>query len=163
MPEMDGFTVLERLRANPATRDIPVLILTAKDLSGEDRNRLRRAVSEVVTKGSMDQSRLLADIERALTDLERTPAEPPRGRHVLIVDDDDIADIQIGSAMEYAGYETSVARSGNEALARVREFIPDAVVLDIMMPGMDGFEVLRQLRSVPETAEVPVVILTARS
>lgn len=162
MPDMDGFTVLDRLRQDPATAHIPVLILTAKDLTGDERQRLRKAVSQIVTKGTMDRDRLLNELRTALADLEQPIVSNPGSSHVLVVDDDEIAAIQISSALEDAGYATSVARSGDEALARAREAVPDAVVLDIMMPGMDGFEVLQQLRSVHQTANVPVLILTAK-
>jgi CheY-like chemotaxis protein len=103
------------------------------------------------------------ELDKALLELQPTagPSLPKSGL-VLVVDDDEIAGIQISSALEDAGYETAVARSGAEALARARQEVPDAVVLDIMMPGMDGFEVLHQLRAVPETADVPVLILTAK-
>jgi CheY-like chemotaxis protein len=162
MPDMDGFTVLDRLRGDPATYHIPVLILTAKDLTSADRERLHQAVSQIISKGSMDRDRLLAELHRSLAELEEEVVQEARRGRVLVVDDDEIAGIQISSAFDDAGYQTTVARSGAEALTRVREAVPDAVVLDIMMPGMDGFEVLRQLRSVPSTADVPVLILTAK-
>lgn len=164
MPDMDGFTVLEHLRSDPATYNIPVLILTAKDLTTQDRERLRQAVSRIVTKGTMDRDRLLRELDRTLAELDERPvvSPPRRSNRILIVDDDEIAAIQISSALEDAGYETIVASGGAQALASTREAVPDAVVLDVMMPGMDGFEVLRQLRSSTATAEVPVLILTAK-
>jgi len=163
MPGIDGFSVLERLRSDPLTSDLPVLILTAKDLDADERRRLQRAVSRIVTKGAMDRSQLLVELDRALLSLQPPSASSsPHSALVLVVDDDEIASIQISSALEDAGYKTAVARSGAEALTRARQEVPDAVVLDLMMPGMDGFEVLHKLRSMPETAELPVLILTAK-
>jgi CheY-like chemotaxis protein/signal transduction histidine kinase len=163
MPDVDGFTVLERLRRDPATYNIPVLILTAKDLTAAEQKRLRHAVSQIVTKGTMDRDRLLRELDETLAELDQPPPHAARRPSlVLVVDDDEIAAIQISSAMEDAGYRPVVASSGAQALAHAREEVPDAVVLDLMMPGMDGFEVLRQLRSATATAEVPVLILTAK-
>ncbi|HLK10634.1 MAG TPA: response regulator [Candidatus Binatia bacterium] len=91
---------------------------------------------------------------------ERTPG---RGPLVLIVDDH--ADIRVicAKALEKAGYRTVTAGSGDDALATLGAGTPDLIVLDLMMPGMDGFTTAHMLRSRPETAHTPIIVLTAAS
>jgi len=83
-------------------------------------------------------------------------------KRILLVEDNDAAVIQIKSTLESGGYILDVAQSGEEALAYVRHTKPDGIILDLMMPGMDGFEVLEEIRSTRETAELPVLVLTAK-
>ncbi len=81
---------------------------------------------------------------------------------ILLVDDSEPAIIQMKDILEGNGYKTRIARDGAEANEILTSFIPDAIILDLMMPGIDGFEVLRGIRNVDETANVPVLVLTAK-
>lgn len=80
---------------------------------------------------------------------------------VLIVDDEKETVRMLSTALELFGYQPEVALSGEEALQKCGASPPDAVVLDLMMPGMDGFEVTRRLRASPKTAAIPIVVVTA--
>lgn len=82
---------------------------------------------------------------------------------VLVVDDEPESLKLFGYALHRQGYEVFVAQSGQEALESIRKYKPDLVILDIMMPGMDGFEVCRQIRADPEIQHVPVMMLTAKA
>jgi len=88
------------------------------------------------------------------------PAGAPR--RILLVEDNEAAILQVRAMLESAGYAVDIARGGQEACAHVAHAVPDAVVLDLMMPGMDGFAVLERLRGTPATARLPVLILTAK-
>jgi two-component system, OmpR family, response regulator len=81
--------------------------------------------------------------------------------HVLVVDDDDYIRDMVGAALRYAGFATSLAVDGRDALAKVPDLVPDLVVLDVLMPGLDGFEVCRRLRAQGDAT--PVIFLTARA
>ena len=84
-------------------------------------------------------------------------------RKVLIIDDeDDIRQVAALSLESVAGWEVILANSGAQGLARAIEHQPDAILLDVMMPGMDGPTTFRELRSLPETADIPVILLTAK-
>ncbi|KJS03251.1 MAG: hypothetical protein VR65_03340 [Desulfobulbaceae bacterium BRH_c16a] len=85
-----------------------------------------------------------------------------RGRCILLIEDSEPAVIQMTDILTGRGYRVAVAQNGREALAQIDSFLPDAVILDLMMPEMDGFEVLRQIRSTERTASLPVLILTAK-
>ncbi len=168
MPEPDGFAVLERIRSNPNTRDLPVIVVTAKDLTEGDRNKLRGNVSSVLGKSAATSETLLVEIKRILMDLEGLPkhpgsektAAPPR---ILLVEDNEAAIIQVKAVLNAAGYVADVARGGQEAFDYVSHTIPDGIILDLMMPGIDGFEVLEKIRGKQATAKIPVLILTAKS
>ena len=82
---------------------------------------------------------------------------------VLIIDDeDDIRDVAALSLESVAGWEVVTANSGSQGLARAMEHQPDAILLDVMMPGMDGPTTFRELRKNPATAKIPVLLLTAK-
>ena len=81
---------------------------------------------------------------------------------ILVCDDDALLLDLVQYRLESRGYDVSVAQDGGEALKRLAESTPDAIVLDAMMPVVDGYELLRRIREAPETATVPVIMLTAR-
>jgi CheY-like chemotaxis protein len=84
-------------------------------------------------------------------------------RKILIIDDeDDIREVAKLSLESVAGWDVAVANSGAQGLARAAELLPDAILLDVMMPGMDGPTTFKQLRSNPTTARIPVLLLTAK-
>jgi len=167
MPEPDGFAVLERIRSNPVTRDLPVIVITAKDLTEEDRNKLTGNVFSVLEKTDAKSATLLAELRRILVDLESLPihpgvkqaAVPPR---ILIVDDNEAVVVQVKAVLESAGYVADVARGGQEAFDYVSRTIPDGIILDLMMPEIDGFAVLEKIRNTQATVKIPVLILTAK-
>ncbi|MFC1493214.1 response regulator, partial [candidate division KSB1 bacterium] len=164
MPVMDGFTVIEKLRQDREKNQIPVIILTAKDISIKDKAKLEGAVRRIVTKGTMKKEDLLHDIKSTLDEIESQlcSVNDEIDPYILVVEDDDIAALQIRTALEENHYQVSVASGGDEAIKKVRERIPDAVILDLMMPEIDGFQVLDNIRSTEDTAEIPVLILTAK-
>ncbi len=164
MPDPDGFAVLEKIHANPETRNLPVIVVTAKDLTQADRDKLRGNVSSILEKSAVKSATLLAEIKRILMDLEGCPGSEISAtpRRILLVEDNEAAIIQIKTVLESAGYLADVARGGQEAIHYVSHTIPDGIVLDLMMPGMDGFEVLEKIRGTQATADIPVLILTAK-
>jgi signal transduction histidine kinase/CheY-like chemotaxis protein/CHASE3 domain sensor protein len=91
-----------------------------------------------------------------------TLASPGKGQSILIVEDSEPAIIQLTDILQAEGYRSHVARNGTEALAQIGDGVPDAVILDLMMPEVDGFQVLQSVRSTERTAHLPVLILTAK-
>ncbi|MBK8821495.1 MAG: response regulator [Anaerolineales bacterium] len=80
---------------------------------------------------------------------------------ILIVDDDPAGRQTLESILDEQGYQLEFAENGAQALQMIRQILPDVILLDVMMPGMDGFEVCRQVRSDPAIAEIPIIMLTA--
>jgi len=150
MPGMDGWSVLAALKADPEVGDIPVLMVTIED----DRNLgFALGASEYLTK-PVDRSRLVALLHRYGTARSAGP--------VLLVEDDEAARALLRRALEREGWEVAEASNGRVALERVEERRPGLVLLDLMMPEMDGFEFLEALRARGGDGEVPVIVITAK-
>jgi CheY-like chemotaxis protein len=147
MRGVDGWTVLSALKADPDLRDIPVVVVTVVD----DRNLgFALGAADYLTK-PLDRDRLLAVVERYRRD-----------RPVLVVDDDPAARALLRKTLEGAGVAVAEADNGRGALERLRESPPGLILLDLMMPEMDGFEFLVELRKTPAWRMIPVIVITAR-
>ena len=169
MPGMDGFEVLDVIRKKPETRDLPVIVVTAKDLTSHDREILSGKVSTVLNKSSMAPEKILVEIKRILAQIEDTklavanPVIQNPIKRILIVEDNEIAVIQVKKILEKEGLAVDVASDGKHALEYVQHTIPDGIILDLMMPGINGFELLEIIRNTKETRKLPVLILTAKN
>jgi CheY-like chemotaxis protein len=147
MPEKDGWQVLRELKNNPLTSDIPVIIHSVVD------NRplaLSLGALEVVTKPS-EPKKILSIVERAC----RSNNQP-----IMIVDDNqDFAEV-LKNMLELEGYHSVALFSGEEALKNIEAINPSLLILDLIMPGVDGFAVVQQLRSQERWNNLPIVILS---
>jgi len=147
MPGMDGWTVLSALKADAAVADIPVIMLTIVD----DRNLgYALGASDYLTK-PIDRERLMTVLEKYRRDLP-----------VLVVDDDPVLRQLFRRMLEAAGYTVVEAENGRVALERLRESPPSVILLDLMMPEMDGFEMVTELRRHDGLRAIPVIVVTAR-
>ena len=90
------------------------------------------------------------------------PADVPRAA-ILVVDDEEMIRSVLRLTLVHAGYDVTEAENGEDALSKVEEESPDLILLDVMMPGMDGFAVCERLRQRPDTADLPIIMLSARS
>jgi len=148
MPGIDGWTVLAAIKGDPELADIPVVLVTIE----EDRQRgYALGASEYLVK-PVDRRRLVDSL--------RSLCGATTGR-VLLVEDDDATRATIRQMLTRDGWEVSEAGNGREALERLEAGRPDAIVLDLMMPEMDGFEFLAHLRNHPQWRTVPVLVATA--
>ena len=152
LPGIDGWEVLAQLKADPRTAPIPVIVVSMLDERGRG---FALGAAEYLVK-PVGKEQLLAAVYRAA-------AVPERQHTVVAIDDDPLA-IELARAnLEPAGWTVLGAASGQEGLALIRERQPSVVLLDLLMPGMDGFEVVEALRAEPGTKGIPVVILTSKS
>ena len=148
MPGMDGWAVLSELKSDPVTADIPVIMLTIVD----DRNL-------GYTLGAADFLTKPIDRERLLSVLERYRRAAP----VLVVDDDPAMREVLRRTLQAAGYAVVEAENGRMALERLREVVPGIVLLDLMMPEMDGFEFVDEVRRHETWRAIPIAVLTAKA
>jgi CheY-like chemotaxis protein len=147
--ELDGWKLLARLRERPDTAETPVVICTGRN--GRDR-AAALGITDFITK-PFSQRQIQDAIQRLL----------PEGRGtVLVVDDDPAVRRLVFETLAGEGVDLREAVDGESALAEIALRKPDALVLDLMMPGLDGFHVLERLQESPETKVIPVVVLTAR-
>ncbi|MGD2143214.1 MAG: GAF domain-containing protein [Anaerolineae bacterium] len=153
LPSQDGWQILERLKSDPQTRDIPVLVISALR---DGRLALSLGASDYLVKP--------VDRDALHTVLSRLSIEepPPRPSTILLIDDDpDLAPLL--RAMLQGRCELIPAYDGEEGLAKARTQRPDGILLDLMMPGMSGFEVLDSLKADDETVNIPVIVLTVKN
>jgi adenylate cyclase len=149
MPDLDGWTVLAAIKGDPALAGIPVILLTIVD----EKNR-------GYSLGAADYLVKPVDRKRLTTLLRRICGST--GGRVLIVDDNDIDRQQMSSAVEQDGWDVVEARNGRVALESLAAASPQAIILDLMMPEMNGFEFLNEFRRHAEWRDIPVVVVTAR-
>ncbi len=178
LPDMSGFEVLGKLGESPALSELPVVVFTGKELTAEEDARLRTLARSVVVKGVESPERLLDEtalfLHRIVADL---PVERQRmleklhgsdealaGKKVLIVDDDVRNIFALSSVLERRRMIVLTAGTGREAIATL-ESTPDVaiVLMDIMMPEMDGFETMQVIRQNPLCWRMPIIALTAKA
>ena len=150
MPGMTGWEVLKRLKADPEVRNIPVVICSI--VAGEGRGRLLGAV-DLITK-PVEREDLVRVLWRHIA-RRRNPC-------ALVVDDEPTQRMMVGQYLANLGLDVITAADGQEALEMVRGEAPDLVVLDLLMPVMDGLDFLKELRTDPAYVGLPVFVLTAK-
>ena len=178
LPDMTGFEVLERLRDSPKLKDLPVVVFTGRELSAEEDAQLRTLARSVVVKDVESPERLLDEtalfLHRVIGDL---PPEKQRmldrlhrsddalaGRKVLIVDDDVRNIFALSSVLERRGMTVLSAGTGREAIETIDSTRDLAIVLmDIMMPEMDGYETMQVIRQNQALRRLPIIALTAKA
>ncbi len=150
MPGMDGWAVLTALKANPDLAEIPVIVLSILD----DQNLgYTLGASDYLTK-PIDRDRLIAVLEKL--------CPQPETSRILVVDDDPEARMLARRTLEKEGWTVVEAGNGKEGLEAIQACRPDAILLDLMMPEMDGFAVVSQLQSDPALQMIPVIVVTAK-
>jgi CheY-like chemotaxis protein/signal transduction histidine kinase len=178
LPDMSGFEVLEQIREDTSLSDVPVVVFTGRELSAEEDAQLHTMARSIVVKGVESPERLLDEtalfLHRVTTEL---PAEKQRmlerlnssdedlvGRTVLLVDDDARNIFALSSVLERRGMNVLTATTGSEAIALV-ESRPDLaiVLMDIMMPQMDGIETIRVIRRMLRLSSLPIIAVTAKA
>jgi CheY-like chemotaxis protein len=178
LPDMSGFDVLAELRSDAALSDLPVVVFTGRELSAEEDAQLHTMARSIVVKGVESPERLLDEtalfLHRVVTEL---PPEKQRmlerlnssdedliGRTVLLVDDDARNIFALSSALERRGMKVLTATTGREAIDLI-DATPDIalVLMDIMMPEMDGYQTMQVIRSQPTFRRLPIIALTAKA
>jgi signal transduction histidine kinase/DNA-binding response OmpR family regulator len=159
LPDRDGLDLLHSLKEDPATRDVPILVVSVVD---ERLEGLRLGAIEYLVK-PVDRAKL---VEAATRALGRSPASSGRfepSPRVLVVDDEEEVRQLLARALRVNGFRVETAGSGTEALEKARLEPPDLLLLDLWLPDMPGWDVMQRLKAIPECAAVPVVVLTAHS
>ena len=163
MPEMDGFEFVAEFRRHEAWRAIPIIVITAKDLTREDRERLNGYVQQILQKGAHGRDELLAEVRELVATERRAPAAEGLMAKILLVEDNEMNRDMLSRRLVKRGYEVAIAVDGEQGVAMARSEAPALILMDMSLPGMDGWEATRQIKAAPETRAIPVIALTAHA
>src|SRR5205085_5909856 len=178
LPRMTGFQLLERIGTDERFQHIPVIVHTGKELTRREETKLRKYAKTIVVKDVRSPDRLLAETALFLHRPQSSmPAEQRRmleeanraevlfaGKKVLLVDDDVRNLFALASALESRGLEIVFAENGREGIEALKQHPEiDLVLMDLMMPEMDGYEAMRALREMPQFKALPIIALTAKA
>ncbi|MDL1963016.1 MAG: response regulator [Deltaproteobacteria bacterium] len=166
MPEVDGFEVLKKLSSNQATTGIPVLILTARDLTREDLNKLSsNNIRQMIQKGDVNSEDLLSVIRSMLEAEPRKQQQTTSAKKlktILVVEDNPDNLITIKAVLQNK-YNVLEATDGEKGLSMTLKERPDLVLLDMALPVMDGFTVVGKIKEDKTAGHIPVIAMTARA
>jgi CheY-like chemotaxis protein len=177
LPDMSGFELLNRLHGADDLPQCPVIVYTGKALSEEENQELMKYADSVIIKGAKSPERLLDEtalfLHRVVADM---PEEKQRmikrllgnegvfaGKVVLIVDDDARNSFALSKLLADKGLKAHIAPSGEKALEALDRLPIDLVLMDVMLPGMDGYEITRRIRAQQRFRKLPILALTAKA
>ncbi len=178
LPDASGYELLERMAADDAYAFPPVIVYTGRQISPEEEQQLRKYSRSIIIKGAKSPERLLDEVSLFLHQVEvKLPPDRQQmlavarrrdsafeGRRILVVEDDVRNIFALSSVLEPLGGSIAIARNGREALARLAgNPQPDIVLMDIMMPEMDGIEAMQEIRRKPAMRDLPIIALTAKA
>lgn len=179
LPDMTGFELLNRLNANAQIAKCPIIIYTGKELTEEENLELMKYADSVIIKGVKSPERLLDETALFLHQVVAEMSEEKQlalkkqlrarealfeGKHILIVDDDMRNAFALSRLLGEKGMQVSIAHSGLKALELLEAKSGiDLVLMDIMMPELDGYETIRRIRALPKFRTLPILALTAKA
>lgn len=184
MPKIDGISLTHKLKSNRTTRNIPIIISTAKDLTDSEKSSLNSVVERIAIKSQGHPMDVLKIVRDRIKQQEQAVQISNSGnlhyikksissewqkninkinQEVLIVDDDPDTLFTMNELVQSMGYKTYLAKSGQECLKMLDHIKPDLILLDIMMPGMDGFQTLKNIRMNKSFSDIPVFAVTAKA
>ncbi|MGZ4809615.1 MAG: response regulator, partial [Thermoanaerobaculia bacterium] len=174
----DGFQLLETVKSDPTMQELPIIIYTGKDLNQQEDTRLRKFAETIIVKDVKSPERLLDETALFLHRVEaRLPEQKRRmlerlhntdavfaGKQILVVDDDVRNIFSLTSVLEQHGMNVAFAENGRDAIAKLEgAATTDLVLMDVMMPDMDGYETMRAIRQRPQFKSLPIIALTAKA
>ncbi|MEO7412592.1 MAG: response regulator, partial [Opitutaceae bacterium] len=178
LPDMTGFDLLDKLQAEPSLREIPVVVFTGKDLTRDEEQQLRTMAKSVLVKDVQSPERLfdetalflhrvvanLPESQQKMLDRLHSSAEVLRGKKVLVVDDDARNIFALTTMLENHEMNVISATNGRQAIDLIKK-TPDlgVVLMDIMMPEMDGYQTMQEIRKDPNFGTLPILALTAKA
>ncbi|WP_199137602.1 response regulator [Pedobacter sp. ASV12] len=184
LPDISGFALLDQIKANPAWTHIPVIINTAMELDKEKMAQIMRYTEAMVLKSHKSNDRLLDEVSLFMNRLQKQGRQLPsslappvpgkkrattlekalKDKTILITDDDMRNIFALSSALQFYEINIVIANTGVEALKRLEEHPQiDLVLMDIMMPEMDGYEAMRRIRQDKQFEKLPIIALTAKA
>ncbi len=173
MPEMNGFQVLATIRSHAELAQLPVVVLTAKELSSKERSELAsNNIQELVQKGELDRDQLVALIETVLhRDLPQEDVAEPKGesalleippdKTILVVEDNPDNLFTAQELLAELGCKSIAASDGRSGIETARSERPDLILMDVQLPGLTGTEATKEIKAIPALQHVPIIAVTA--
>ncbi len=183
LPDASGYSLLETLSKEDAYSFPPVIVYTGRDLSSDEEHKLRKYSKSIIIKGAKSPERLLDEVmlflHQVVADLPpeqqkmiqkaKSREDALEGKRILIVEDDVRNVFALTSILEPRGVVVQIARNGREALTLLEAAVQskskgvDLILMDVMMPEMDGLTATREIRKRPEMKNLPIIVLTAKA
>ncbi|MBN3525356.1 response regulator [Paenibacillus apiarius] len=177
LPDMTGFELMDRISRNPQHRRVPIIIYTGKSLDEKEETELKKRAQSIIIKDVKSAERLLQETMLLLNRIDANDADEEAdrsghsstdellaGKRVLLVDDDVRNVFALSSALEQYDMDIVYAENGREALEALDKHTDfDLILMDMMMPEMDGYEAMRRIREMPQHEKLPIIALTAKA
>jgi len=171
LPKMNGYEMLEKKQKDPAIKDIPVIIISNSGQQVDVERARMLGAKDYLIKADFDPDEVVEKVRAYLPEPVSAPSvsgavppeaagSPPAGPKVTVVEDDKLLADLLSKKLVAAGWALSHAIDGSEALKVVRQEMPNIIILDILLPGMDGFEVLKILKDDAALKHIPVLLLS---
>ncbi len=169
IPKMGGFEVIEKMREEPDLKSIPIIIISNSGQTVEIEKALRLGAKDYLIKTEFDPKEVIEKVKKQIGEEKKVSATTNKneggklnkdGPKILIIEDDQFLRGLITRKLEKEKYVISEAVDGEEGLRKIREEKPDLILLDLILPSLDGFEVLREAKSDPEVKDIPVIVLS---
>jgi CheY-like chemotaxis protein/nitrogen-specific signal transduction histidine kinase len=176
LPDMGGFDIMEKIRSDKANSTLPIIVYSGKDLKEAEEKKLKKYANTIIIKNEYSYIRLMDEVRLFLNKMSEKLFENDRlpdlhlpetvleGKKVLVVDDDVRNIYSLYNALENQGMNIVVASDGKEALQKLKENSGfDIILMDIMMPEMDGIECTKRIRAISDFQDIPIIALTAKA
>jgi CheY-like chemotaxis protein len=177
LPQMSGIELIQHIKTDPRLEHLPIIVYTGRELTAEEHTELRRLTDTIIIKDVRSPERLLDETalflhrvserlpQKQKDMLHRLSQEAPdlAGTRVLIVDDDLRNIFATTALLERHDMQVKYAENGQQALDKLSGEEFDIVLMDVMMPEMDGYEATRRIRAQPELVKLPIIALTAKA
>ena len=158
MPKVTGFEALEQLRRHPAGKDFPVIVVTAAG-SPRDAQRARELGAKEYIGKPWGEGEMEMRVKWILESSKKPKRIPPE--RIFVVDDEEHVRLALMNTLQDAGYDVVPINGGSEVVEAVIKMQPDLVLMDLLMPDLDGIEAIRRLRNVPTAMKLPIIVVTA--
>ncbi|MCF2497860.1 response regulator [Dyadobacter chenhuakuii] len=181
LSDMNGLDLLDEIKKHSVWSAVPVVINTAEDLDQADLTRVMKYAHPVVMKTKKSNERLLDEVKLFLKNIQPKTFKGPEkrdafsnpvvhsenvfvGKKILVADDDMRNIFALSAVLEESGFKIEIATNGREAIEKLEDTPEiDLVLMDVMMPEMDGIEATRKIREVPRWANLPIIAVTAKA
>lgn len=160
LPTMNGYEILEARAKDPAIANIPVIIISNSGQPIEINRALSLGVRDYAVKAQMDPEEIAQKVHACLRETTTSPGTRLAGKKILWVEDDSFLSDLLAQKLSHEGCSSMYARDGEQALEMLKKEVPDIVLLDVILPGMSGFDVLKTIKADERLKHIPVMVLS---